>query len=139
MGSHCVRKIGISGRYRTLGAKCIQSGAFASNSDSIEQDIGVPSVPDGKGQRQTKNAGSKGASIPCLRTPFSRQYFPFWNQPVPAICEDRLRQLNLSSACPEEVAAEMATWSRFSASLLDSALRGCLHTETARSEANPEV
>ena len=139
MGSVCARKIGIAGRCRTLEAKSIQGSARVSNSDSIGEDIRVPSVPNGEGQRQTQNAGLKGASIPCLQTPYSKQHFSFWNQPVPAISEDRLRQLKLSSACPEEVGGEMATWSHFSASLLDSAVRGSLQTATALSEANPEV
>jgi hypothetical protein len=132
-------KIGFMGGWRTLDAKSVQGSARVSNSDSIGEDIRVPSVPIGEGQRETQNAGLKGASIPCLRTLYSKQYFSFWNQPVPAISEDRLRQFKLSSACPEEVGGEMATSSHFSASLLDSAVRGSLQTETALSEANPEV
>jgi len=143
-GSHRMRsgrtlKIWFMGGWRTLEAKSIQGSACVSNSDSIGEDIRVPSVPNGEGQRQTQIAGLTGASIPCLQTPYSKQRFSFWNQPVPAISEDRLRQLKLSSACPEEVGGEMATLSHFSASLLDSAVRGSLQTETALSEANPEV
>jgi hypothetical protein len=139
MGSGFVRKIGFAGGLRTLGAKSIQGSARVSNSDSIGEDIRVPSVSNGEGQRQTQNAGLKGASIPCLQAPYSTQCFPFWIQPVPAISEDRLRQLRMSSACPEEVGGEMETWSHFSASHLYSILPGSLQTENALFEANPEV
>jgi hypothetical protein len=67
------------------------------------------------------------------------QCFPFWNQPVPAISEDRLRQLKMSSACPEEVGGELETRGHFLASHLYSILPGSLLSENALFEANPEV
>jgi hypothetical protein len=133
------RKIGFSGGWRTWEAKYGQGSAGASDSDNIGRDVRVPSVPIGKGRRQTQHAGLRGASIPCLQTPYSMQCFSFWNQPVPAISEDRLRQLKMSSACPEEVGGEVETRSHFSASHLYSILPGSLQTENALFEANPEV
>ena len=139
MRSGRVRKIGFTGGWRAWEANCNQGSACASNSDNIGEDVRVPSVPIGKGQRQTENAGLRGASIPCLQTPYSMQCFPFWNQPVPAISEDRLRQLKMSSACPEEVGGELETRGRFLASHLYSILPGSLLSENALFEANPEV
>jgi hypothetical protein len=135
-----VRKIGSTSGFRTLEAKINQGSACASLSDSIERDFRAPFVPNRGGQRQTQQAGLSGATIPCLRTPSSTQSFSFWNQPVAAVSEDCLRQLKMRSAYSEEVGAELATSSQFSASLLDSVLPGSsLQTDNALSEANPEV
>jgi len=140
MGSGRVRKIGSMDGSRTFEAKRNQASALDSISDSIVGDFRAPFVPNGRGQRQTQHAGLIGAFIPCLRAPYSTQSFSFWNQPVAAISEDRLRQLKMRSACPEEVGGEMAISSRFPASLLNSVLPGSsLQTESALSEANPEV
>jgi len=131
------RKIGFTGRSRALEANSNRGSAGTCNSDTIGVDFCMPSASQGEGQRKAQNAGSIGATIPCLRTPYSTQSFSFWNQPVAAISEDCLRQLEMRSACPEEFGSKMTTWSR--AYHLNSALPGSLHTENALSEANPEV
>ena|SRR5579863_543925 len=139
MRSGHVRENGLTGGWPTLVAKSNQGSAPASNSDSIGGEIRVPSTPNREGQRPTRNAGLRGASIPCLQTPYSMQCLSFWSQPVPAISEDHLRQLNVSFARPDQLAGGLATTNRFPASHLHGALLGFLHTENARSEANPEV
>src|SRR5579871_3753332 len=139
MRSRRVRKIGLNGASRAVQPKTNEGSASASNSDSIEEEICVPSAPDREGQRQTRNAGLRGASIPCLQAPSKTQGFSFWNQPVPAICEVRLRQLILSSACPEEHRDGMTTTRLIPASHPYGALPGSLHTDNALFEAHPEV
>src|SRR5579863_178907 len=139
MRTRWVRKIGFADGSLAFEAKSYRGSASTSNSDSIEADVCAPLVPDGEGQRERQNAGSTGATIPCLRTPYSTQSFSFWNQPVAAISEDSLRQLKMRRACPEELGREMTTRSHFSASRPNGVLPGSLHTENALYEANPEV
>ena len=124
-----------------FGSQKLSGSARVSNSDSIGEDIRVPSVPNGEGQRQTQNAGLKGASIPCLQTPYNKQYFSFWNQPVRReSARIACGNLKLSSACPEEVGGEMATWSHFCASLLvRCSTLVSFRLKPPLSMANPEV
>jgi len=133
------REIGLMSGRPGLEATSDRASFHRPTSDSMGLHFRIPSVPHGEGQRKTQNAGPTGASIPCLRTPYSKQSFYFWNQPVDAISEDCLRQLKLRSACPEEIGGEMATRSDQPAARLNSVLPGSLHTENALSEANPEV
>jgi hypothetical protein len=133
------REIGLMSGWRGLEATSNRASFHTPTSDSIGIHFRIPSVPQGEGQRKTQNAGSTGASIPCLRTPYSKQSFYFWNQPVDALSEDCLRQLEMRSACPEEIGGEMATRSDQPAARLNSVLPGSLHTENALFEANPEV
>ena len=133
------REIGLMSGWRGLEATSDRASFHRPTSDSIGLHFRIPSVPHGEGQRKTQNAGPIGASIPCLRTPYSKQSFYFRNQPVDALSEDCLRQLKLRSACPEEIGGEMATRSDQPAARLNSVLPGSLHTENALFEANPEV
>lgn len=132
-------KIGLTGEWHVLVAKSNRGSAHPCNSDSIEVDFCKPSVPRVEGLPRTYSAGPIGATIPCLRTPYSTQSFSFWNQPVAAVSEDCLRQLKMRSAFPEGPGSKMTAWSHLSASHLNSVLPGSLQTENAVSEANPEV
>jgi hypothetical protein len=139
MHSGQTQKIGFTAAYRTLAAGSAENGVCASPSDSIVGDFCAPPIPIDKGQRQTEQADLKGIKIPCRRTPYNSEYFPFWNQPFAAESEDRLRQVKIVSACPEKAGAEMATWHHFRASLLYGVFSEILQAQDAVSMANPEV
>ena len=68
-----VRKIGFVDGWLAFRAKANRGSASMSKSDSIGVDFRTPSVPQGEGQCSTYNAGSTGATIPCLRAPYSTQ------------------------------------------------------------------
>ena len=85
------QKSGSTAGCRTIIAASTKGGACASQFDSIKKDFGPSPIPNGEGRRQTKHAGLRGTKIPCLQTPYNTQHFSFWNQPVAAQSEDRLR------------------------------------------------
>jgi hypothetical protein len=139
MHSGQAQKVGFRAGCRTLGMGSAGTSLCASPSDSIVEDFHDQPFPNGEGQRQTERAGLTGTSIPCLQAPYNTKHFPFWNQLVAAEMEDRLRQLEFISACPEKAGADMATLSHFCASLLYGVYSESFQTQDAVSMANPEV
>jgi hypothetical protein len=124
---------------RTWVVESAKAGVCPSRSDSIGEDFRVPLISNGEGQRQTKQAGLTGTKIPCHRSPYNTQYFPFWNQPVATGSGCRSRQVKIIYAYPKEAGAKMATLGHFDASLLYGVFSGNLQTQDAVSMANPEV
>jgi hypothetical protein len=139
MGSGRIDKNGLSGGRRLVDLKTKWASVYTSTSDSIGASFLVPHFPVGEGRRQPQQAGLRGASIPCLRTPFNERYLSLWNQPVAAMSEDRLRQLKLSFACPDGAGVAVVTLSRLLVPPSNSVLPGSLHTENALLKANAEV
>ena len=139
MHSDQTQKIGLGAGCHTLGTGSAGASLCVSPSDSMLEDFHDQPFPNGEGQRQTKHADLTDTDIPCHQRPYNTKHFPFWNQLVAAEIEDRLRQLEFISACPEKAGAEMATLSHFCASLLYGVYSESLHAQDAVSMANPEV
>jgi hypothetical protein len=113
-------------------------GAEVTCSDTIKVDSCVPLIPFSKERRQTEHAARWSASIPCFRYPHSTTDFPFWIQPVAAVSEKRLRQLNRDDARPDKAGGKMANYCRDLFRLQDFS-PGIPETEDAATKANPEV
>ena len=139
MHSDRTQKTGLTERCRSLRTSCRNTGAWASASDSIEQDFRAVLIPNLTGSRPTQQADLTGTKIPCFQAPYNTQYFLVWNQPVAAESENRLQQLKIIFACPEKAGAKMATLSPFCASLLYGVFSGPTQIQDAASMANPEV
>jgi hypothetical protein len=113
------------------------TGVKASCSGSILRDFRVP-YPNRTGRRPTKQAGLRGAEIPCLRIPYNAQHFLLLIHLVAEKLEDGLRQLKGVCARPELAGIAMATLSDLYASLLYGAFSEFPQTDAA-SMAKPEV
>ena len=113
-------------------------GAEVTCSDTIEPDSCVPFVPFLEERRQTEHAARWSATIPCFRYPHRTTDFPFWIQPVAAVSEKRLRQLNRDDARPDKAGGRMANYCQ-DLFRLQVFSQGIPQTQDAATKATPEV
>jgi hypothetical protein len=124
------------GKSRQFGGN--PAGFWVTYSDTIETDARLPFIPFREGRRQTEHAGQWSTTIPCSLHPHSALYLGFWNQPVAAVNEERLRQLKSKNARPEQVGGTVTSYRQDSFSLHEFSA-GFSQTQDAASMANLEV
>jgi hypothetical protein len=129
---------GLAGRDGSPQIEGHPYGAEVTYSDTIREDSCVPFIPFWEGRRQTEHATRWSAPIPCFRRPHSKTDFDFWIQPVAAVSEERLRQLNRDDARPDKAGGKMANYCQNLFRLHGFSL-GIPQTQDAASMANPEV
>ena len=125
--------------FRIAGSEALPTGVPASCSDSIIGDSKTALTPICREPRQTEHVTRGTAEIPSDQPPLNTEDFPFWIQPVAKVSEERLRQRKLVYIRPEKGRTGMATWGRFSASLLYGVFSGFPQIRDAVSMAKPEV
>jgi hypothetical protein len=113
------------------------SGAWVTNSGTIGPDSRVPFIPIREGRSQTEQAAPWSTPVPCFRSPYDTTN-NCWFQPVAAVDEVRLRQLNSNRVRPDEAEDEVADRGKDS-SRHYRILSGIPQTQDAASKANPEV
>ena len=113
------------------------AGVWVTSSDTIHADSRVSFAPFWNERRQTEHAATRSTPIPCFRRPHCKQ-LPFGYQPVAAVREARLWQLNCDHIRPEKAGSKMASCTQVSSRLYGLPL-GIPLTEEAAFAASPEV